>query len=29
MSDEAPGYSVPEEINPNDYLDKLQSDGYQ
>ena len=29
MSAEAPGYSVPEEINPNDYLDKLQSDGYE
>ncbi len=29
MSAEAPGYSVPEEINPKDYLDKLQSDGYR
>ncbi len=28
MSGEAPGYAIPEEINPDDYLDKLQSDGY-
>ena len=29
MSAEAPGYTVPENINPDDYLDKLQSDDYQ
>jgi phosphate:Na+ symporter len=29
MSAEAPGYSVPENINPDDYLDKLQSDDYR
>lgn len=29
MSDEAPGYSLPENINPDDYLDKLQSDDYR
>ena len=29
MSAEAPGYTVPEHINPGDYLDKLQSDDYQ
>ncbi len=29
MSQEAPGYSVPDKINPEDYLDKLQSDGYR
>ncbi len=29
MSTEAPGYPVPENINPNDYLDKLQSDDYR
>jgi hypothetical protein len=29
MSTGAPGYAVPEEINPDDYLDKLQSDGYR
>lgn len=28
MSGVAPGYAVPEEINPNDYLDKLQSDDF-
>jgi Na+/phosphate symporter len=29
MSNEAPGYSLPENINPGDYLDKLQSDNYR
>ena len=29
MSSEAPGYAIPAAINPGDYLDKLQSDGYQ
>ena len=29
MSDEAPDYSLPENINPGDYLDKLQSDDYR
>ena len=29
MSGEAPGYAAPKEINPNDYLDKLQSDDFQ
>ncbi|MEE9369222.1 MAG: Na/Pi symporter [Pontiella sp.] len=29
MSDDAPGYTVPEKINPGDYLDKLQSDDYR
>lgn len=29
MSTEAPGYSVAHEIDPNDYLDKLQSDGFR
>ncbi len=29
MSDESPGYSVAEKINPNDYLDKLQSEHYR
>jgi phosphate:Na+ symporter len=29
MSADAPGYAVPEDINPNDYLDKLQSDDYR
>lgn len=29
MSSDAPGYSIPEHINPNDYLDKLQSDNYR
>ncbi|WP_168433394.1 Na/Pi cotransporter family protein [Pontiella sulfatireligans] len=29
MSNEAPGYSLPENIKPNDYLDKLQSDDYR
>jgi len=28
MSAEAPGYAVPDHINPEDYLDKLQSDNY-
>ena len=28
MSAEAPGYTVPDQINPDDYLDKLQSDDY-
>jgi phosphate:Na+ symporter len=28
MSTDAPGYSIPERINPDDYLDKLQSDNY-
>lgn len=29
MSDEAPGYAEPEQINPGDYLDRLQSDDYR
>ncbi len=29
MSAEAPGYTVPDDINPDDYLDKLQSDNYR
>ncbi len=29
MSAEAPGYAVPDHINPGDYLDKLQSDNYR
>jgi phosphate:Na+ symporter len=29
MSGEAPGYAVPKEINPHDYLDRLQSDDYR
>jgi phosphate:Na+ symporter len=29
MSPEAPGYTVPGNINPDDYLDKLQSDDYR
>ncbi len=29
MSSEAPGYAIPEKINPNDYLDRLQSDGFR
>ncbi|MEN7973930.1 MAG: Na/Pi cotransporter family protein [Verrucomicrobiota bacterium] len=29
MSTEAPGYTVPDDINPDDYLDKLQSDDYR
>lgn len=29
MSSAAPGYAEPKNINPNDYLDKLQSDDYQ
>jgi len=29
MSAEAPGYAVPDHINPEDYLDKLQSDNYR
>ncbi|VGO15370.1 hypothetical protein PDESU_03953 [Pontiella desulfatans] len=29
MSAEAPGYTLPDTINPNDYLDKLQSDNYR
>jgi len=29
MSAEAPGYTVPDDINPDDYLDKLQSDDYR
>ncbi|MBN2163339.1 MAG: Na/Pi cotransporter family protein [Pontiellaceae bacterium] len=28
MSADAPGYAVPDKINPNDYLDKLQSDNH-
>ena len=28
MSTDAPGYTVPDEINPDDYLDRLQSEGY-
>lgn len=29
MSTEAPGYAVAKNINPDDYLDKLQSDNYR
>ncbi len=29
MDSDAPGYSVAEAIDPDDYLDKLQSDGYR
>lgn len=29
MSTDAPGYTVPANINPDDYLDKLQSDDYR
>ena len=29
MSTDAPGYVIPENINPEDYLDKLQSDNYR
>ncbi|MCF7848020.1 MAG: Na/Pi symporter [Kiritimatiellales bacterium] len=29
MSSEAPGYTVPDNINPSDYLDKLQSDDFR
>ncbi|WP_372847040.1 PhoU domain-containing protein, partial [Pontiella sp.] len=29
MSSDAPGYALPDRINPNDYLDKLQSDNYR
>ncbi|MDF7807500.1 Na/Pi cotransporter family protein [Pontiellaceae bacterium B12219] len=29
MSHEAPGYTVPDDINPKDYLDRLQSDNYR
>ena len=29
MSDEAPGYPIPEAFNPHDYLDKLQSNGFK
>jgi phosphate:Na+ symporter len=29
MSSAAPGYPLPDRINPNDYLDKLQSDNYR
>ena len=28
MSTKAPGYTVPDEINPDDYLDRLQSEDY-
>jgi phosphate:Na+ symporter len=28
MAADAPGYAIPEAINPDDYLDKLQSDEY-
>ena len=28
MSDTAPGYAVPADINPDDYLDRLQSEDY-
>ena len=28
MSTDAPGYTIPDQINPDDYLDKLQSDDY-
>jgi phosphate:Na+ symporter len=29
MSHEAPGYTIPDKINPDDYLDQLQSDDYR
>jgi hypothetical protein len=29
MSNEAPGYTIPEHINAKDYLDKLQSDDFR
>ena len=29
MSAEAPGYTIPDQINPDDYLNKLQSDDFQ
>jgi hypothetical protein len=29
MSTEAPGYTIPDQINPDDYLDQLQSDDFQ
>ena len=29
MSTDAPGYTIPDHINPEDYLDKLQSDDYR
>ena len=29
MSSDAPGYTLPDNINPNDYLDRLQSDDYR
>ena len=29
MSADAPGYTIPEKTNPNDYLDKLQSDDFR
>jgi len=29
MSGDAPGYAVPDKINPADYLDKLQSDDFR
>ncbi|MDF7826224.1 Na/Pi cotransporter family protein [Pontiellaceae bacterium B12227] len=29
MSTDAPGYTLPDHINPNDYLDRLQSDEYR
>lgn len=29
MSADAPGYSIPDDIDPQDYLDKLQSDSYR
>ncbi|MDF7798490.1 Na/Pi cotransporter family protein [Pontiellaceae bacterium B1224] len=29
MSSEAPGYTLPDNINPKDYLDRLQSDNYR
>lgn len=29
MSGDAPGYAVPDKINPDDYLDKLQSDDFR
>ncbi|MCF7816544.1 MAG: Na/Pi cotransporter family protein [Kiritimatiellales bacterium] len=29
MSNDAPGYTVPEKPHPNDYLDKLQSDDFR
>ncbi len=28
MSHDAPGYAIPEDINPEDYLDQLQSEDY-